>query len=430
MPLPKFRLSLLARFELTGPGGPVDLPNKKLAGLLAYLACTAPVPQPREKLTTLFWGSHFDTQARQNLRQALFRLRRVLGQDALIGDGEEISLAPGVVDCDAARLEALIREGSRASLAEAVDLYKARLLADVAITEEAWTDWVAGERQRLEGLALDAMVRSGGIELALSHADKALEMAHRALTINNLREDAHRLILRALAAAGRRAEALKHYQDLVAMLKRELNTEPDAATKSLVAELGSAQPPTRSPAVGEIAKPDQPSIMVPPFADTRGNPDREVIAESPLAAGDEASVRMKVLVVDDHALIRDAAHAVLKQLKRKTVVFEASNSRQAILIVEKHPDLSLILLDINLPDRDGFSVLGELRDRYPTIAIIILSASNDQDEVQRAFSLGALGFIPKTTGREVMLNAIELVLSGGLYIPSEVLEASNRRLLD
>ena len=96
VPAPKFRLSLLGRFELSGPDGPVDLPNKKLAGLVAYLACSTPVPQPREKLATLFWGSHFDAQARQNLRQALFRLRRVLGQDALVGDGEEISLASGV----------------------------------------------------------------------------------------------------------------------------------------------------------------------------------------------------------------------------------------------------------------------------------------------------------------------------------------------
>jgi DNA-binding NarL/FixJ family response regulator len=131
---------------------------------------------------------------------------------------------------------------------------------------------------------------------------------------------------------------------------------------------------------------------------------------------------VKVLIVDDHALIREALHAVLKQLKRETVIFEASNSRQAMRIVEEHPDLDLILLDINLPDRDGFSVLGELRDRYATIAIIILSASDDPDKVKRAFKLGALGFIPKTTEREVMLNAIELVLSGGIYIPSEILD--------
>jgi len=131
---------------------------------------------------------------------------------------------------------------------------------------------------------------------------------------------------------------------------------------------------------------------------------------------------MKVLIVDDHALIREALHAVLKQLKREAVIFEASNSRRAMHIVEEHPDISLILLDINLPDRDGFSVLRELRDRYATIAIIILSSSDDQDTVKRAFKLGALGFIPKTTEREVMLNAIKLVFSGGTYVPSEILE--------
>ena len=130
---------------------------------------------------------------------------------------------------------------------------------------------------------------------------------------------------------------------------------------------------------------------------------------------------MKVLIVDDHALIREALHAVLKQLKPEAAIFEASNSRQAMHFVEQHPDVSLILIDINLPDRDGLSVVAELRERYATIAIIVLSAADDQDTVKRAFKLGALGFIPKTTEREVMLNAIQLVLSGGIYIPSEIL---------
>src|SRR5258705_12582487 len=76
---------------------------------------------------------------------------------------------------------------------------------------------------------------------------------------------------------------------------------------------------------------------------------------------DDGELFMKLLIVDDHALIREALHAVLKQLKREAVIFEASNSRQAMHIVEEHPDISLILLDINLPDRDGFSVLRELR---------------------------------------------------------------------
>jgi DNA-binding SARP family transcriptional activator/ActR/RegA family two-component response regulator len=410
-PIERYTLALLDGFKLKGPAGSVRLSSKKLIGLLAYLALTAPVPQPRDKLLTLLWGSHFDPQARQNLRQALFRLRRTLGQDALVSDGDEISLAPGVIDCDAARFARLIHDGSHASLTAAVDLYKQRLLADVVIREEAWAEWLAGERQRLEGLALDTLVTLGEAELALGHTDKALETVPRALAINNLREDAHRLMLRALAAAGRRAEALKHYEDFVALLKRELKTEPDAATKALAAELRS------TPTVKAVTELARPSIAVPVAA-----AGRMAKVETPPAAVDEVTALMKVLVVDDHPLIREAALTMLNQLKRGTVVLEASSAQQTVEITEKHPDISLILLDITLPDRDGFSLLSELRDRYPATAIVVLSASQDQEEVQRAFSLGVLGYIPKTTRREVMLNAIELVLSGGLYIPSAVLE--------
>src|SRR5215468_10078641 len=122
-PPPRFSLLLLGRFELTGPGGVVDLPSKKLAALLTYLACTAPEPQSRERLSALLWGSHFDAQAKQNLRQALFRLRKVLGPDALQSDGEVVSLGADAISCDVARFEALIREGSREALSKAADLY-------------------------------------------------------------------------------------------------------------------------------------------------------------------------------------------------------------------------------------------------------------------------------------------------------------------
>jgi DNA-binding SARP family transcriptional activator/ActR/RegA family two-component response regulator len=413
-PSPRFGLSLLGGFELTGPDGVVDLPSKKLAGLLAYLACTAPQPQPRERLSALLWGSHFDAQAKQNLRQALFRLRKVLGQDALDSDGEVVSLNAAVVLCDVSRFEALVREGSRDALSAAADLYRGRLIDDVTVSEEGWNEWLTGERERLLDLALGAMVGLGEQELAAGRAEHALKAGQRAIALNNMREDAHRLIVQSLAAAGRKAEALKHYQDLVALLKRELNTEPDAATRSLVAELRSTPPPSRSPAAEDIAKPALPQ------------PDRPSIAVLPIPEHVGSEGRMKILIIDDHALIREALHTVLKQLKRETVIFEASNSRHAMHIVEEHPDLNLILLDITLPDRDGLSVLGELRERYATIAIIILSASDDQDKVKRAFSLGALGFIPKTTEREVMLNAIRLVLSGGVYIPSEILDCEER----
>src|SRR4029077_1228829 len=115
------------------------------------------------------------------------------------------------------------------------------------------------------------------------------------------------------------------------------------------------------------------------------------------------SFGMKVLVVDDHALIREALRGILKELKEDAAVLEASNCRLAMRLVEEHSDVGLILLDLNLPDRNGFDVLAELRERYPGISTVVLSAFNDRDTVAKALELGALGFIPKSSTREVML---------------------------
>ncbi|MGY3355892.1 DNA-binding SARP family transcriptional activator [Bradyrhizobium sp. GM0.4] len=216
-PSPSFTLALLGRFELIGPDGAVSLPNKKLAGLLAYLAYTAPQPQHREKLSTLLWGSHFEAQAKQNLRQALFKLRQVLGQSALRSDGEFISLNAVVITCDVPQFERLVRKGSRDALTAAADLYRGRLVDDIAVNAEGWSEWVAGERERLSELAVGAMVALGDQELSDGRAGDALLAGQRANALNSMREDAHRLIMRALSAAGRNAEALKYYQAVVCL---------------------------------------------------------------------------------------------------------------------------------------------------------------------------------------------------------------------
>src|SRR5215470_9206665 len=131
---------------------------------------------------------------------------------------------------------------------------------------------------------------------------------------------------------------------------------------------------------------------------------------------------MKILVVDDHVLIRDALRGVLKELKGEADVLEASDCLQAMaLITENADDLGLILLDLNLPDRDGFSALFELRERYPGISVVVLSGQHDRSSVIKALDLGALGFIPKSGQREVMLSALQLVFAGGIYIPPDIL---------
>jgi DNA-binding NarL/FixJ family response regulator len=130
---------------------------------------------------------------------------------------------------------------------------------------------------------------------------------------------------------------------------------------------------------------------------------------------------MQILVVDDHNLIREALRGVLKELRPEAVVLEASDSRQAMQLIAEHADISLVLLDLSLPDRDGFSVLAELRERYLATSVVVLSAQQDRGSVVKALDLGALGFIPKSAHREVMLAALELVFAGGIYIPPEIL---------
>jgi DNA-binding NarL/FixJ family response regulator len=132
---------------------------------------------------------------------------------------------------------------------------------------------------------------------------------------------------------------------------------------------------------------------------------------------------MKFLVVDDHELIREAMRGALKQLDSEAIILEAADSRQAMPLIEENADLDLILLDLNLPDCDGFSVLVELRKTHPSVSVVVMSAQQDHDSVVKALNLGAAGFIPKSATRKVILGALQLVMSGDTYIPRQALPA-------
>ena len=132
---------------------------------------------------------------------------------------------------------------------------------------------------------------------------------------------------------------------------------------------------------------------------------------------------MKFLVVDDHELIREAMRAALAEVDAEAAILEASDSREAMRLIEENADLDLILLDLTLPDRDGFSLLSDLGESHPAISVVVMSARQDHDSVMKALNQGALGFIPKSATRKVILGAVQLVMSGGVYIPPQALSA-------
>src|SRR3984957_17900366 len=135
--------------------------------------------------------------------------------------------------------------------------------------------------------------------------------------------------------------------------------------------------------------------------------------------------RMKILVVDDHVLIREALRGVFVELQSDAIVLEAADCDLTLRLIEQNADLDLVVIDLSLPDRDGFSLLAELREPHPLLPIVVLSALNDRANVMKALDLGALGFIPKNGRREIMLNALQIVLAGGMYIPPEALSRNN-----
>jgi DNA-binding NarL/FixJ family response regulator len=130
---------------------------------------------------------------------------------------------------------------------------------------------------------------------------------------------------------------------------------------------------------------------------------------------------VKILVVDDHPLILEALQHLLRQLDSEVELYAACSAEAGRLLVAAHQDAALLLLDLNLPGVRGLELLTELREAYPTVPVVVISGSDHHEDIVKAIDLGAMGFIPKHSDNSVMLQALKLVLSGGVYLPVETL---------
>jgi two-component system nitrate/nitrite response regulator NarL len=136
---------------------------------------------------------------------------------------------------------------------------------------------------------------------------------------------------------------------------------------------------------------------------------------------------MKMLVVDDHAILRQGLAALLTGAGAASEVLHAASQADGLALAAAHPDLDAVFLDLRLPDGDGVAAIGAFAELNPALPIIIVSASEDPADVRRAIDHGALGYVPKSASPETMLSAVRLVMSGGVYVPPLMLTAQQAR---
>ena len=133
---------------------------------------------------------------------------------------------------------------------------------------------------------------------------------------------------------------------------------------------------------------------------------------------------LKLLVVEDHALVREGLLQTLRGIEKDVQTLGAEDADAALQVLEEHPDVDLLVLDIMLPGLTGMSFLSVLRKRFPDVPVVILSALDDPETVKRALKGGASGFVPKASTSESMLDALRQVLAGEIYLPPKYQEGS------
>jgi len=131
--------------------------------------------------------------------------------------------------------------------------------------------------------------------------------------------------------------------------------------------------------------------------------------------------RMKLLIVDDHAILREGLVALLQQFEQGANVLQASDTTEGLRLAEAHPDLDAVFLDLNMPDQSGMEIIPVFAKRCPQLPVIVLSSSEPSD-VRLALKSGAFGYVPKSASPRNILSALRLVLAGEIYIPPLMLD--------
>ncbi|CAB5281341.1 two component LuxR family transcriptional regulator [Burkholderia multivorans] len=131
---------------------------------------------------------------------------------------------------------------------------------------------------------------------------------------------------------------------------------------------------------------------------------------------------MKILIVDDHPVLRDGVEALLRRNDAALAVLQAASADDAMQMLDQHADIDAIVLDLKMRGTSGVDAIAALARARPALQIIVLSSSEDPRDVRAAFAHGALGYVPKSASPHTLLSAIVMVLNGERYVPPLLLD--------
>jgi DNA-binding SARP family transcriptional activator len=271
-------LRLFGDFELSdAAGASVPLPARNDQAVLTYLALKNSAI--RDQLITMLWPDRAEPQARKSLRQSLVVLRRALNGAGEIIPADRrriIALATEGFTVDAAQFRALASRDDLPSLLSAAELYQGGLLPHFTVRAPEFNEWLDGQRRRFADMAIGLYLSICEELLAEEKWQSAEDAARKLLAIDPLRENGHRLLMQALAGAGRRADALQQFHALSGLLRQELNVQPDADTVALYKQTrNSSSTSSRRNKDVEKPVPARPGVVMLPlrFGDDLGNAD-------------------------------------------------------------------------------------------------------------------------------------------------------------
>lgn len=414
-------IRLLGRFEVRLDGAPIRIRSRPARTLLAYLVLTLGTSHPRERLAGLLWPDSTEANARKNLRQALWRLRKAIGEGYLVADAESAAFnSSAAFWLDVTALE----HPGEQDLEAAVSNYEGELLPGF------YEDWVLLERDRLAAVYERRMERLVTELLQQGRWLEAREWAERWIAQGQIPEAAYRALMVAHAAAGELPKVEAAYQRCIEALQQELGVEPSAETQELYASLmagemqlgrPSGKPPGRQPARRRTL-PAQPTAFIGRKAELAEA--RRLLADARLLTltgpGGIGKTRLALKLAEELSdQFSDGAHFVnlaaidrasdLIQLVADAIEFPLSSDAEPDEQLHRYLRNKQLLLVLDNFEHvlDGAPLVSKILQAAPEVKV--LATSRERLELQGEASLGVRGLDFPDTVQAADLQGYEAI---------------------